>query len=159
MSLAQKASVLALHLEHLPKAALVSRGGLVSAGKTMDSEDRHHKSTEYDSWVHELWHGLLSQYTARQLTKSYDRLVALSGVAQQAKKSFVKDHFYMAGLWSSRLAAEMLWQVADQTTRERRKSARRHPSFSWFSVQGRVKNSFHKYFDSQFSKSLVTQRQ
>ncbi|KAH8778547.1 heterokaryon incompatibility protein-domain-containing protein, partial [Diaporthe sp. PMI_573] len=87
------------------------------------------------------WHNLLKQYTTLQLTKSDDRLVALSGVAQYFKKLFSPDDYYIAGLWRSRLPTEMFWQLTRESPREdweKRKKTHRYLTFSWLSVKGSV---------------------
>lgn len=91
------------------------------------------------------WHELLSQYTTLQLTDFEDRLVALSGVAQHFKKFFSSpgNDLYIAGLWHSRLVTELLWQLADSSSREawyNQKRRRKHMTFSWLSVKGKIEN-------------------
>jgi hypothetical protein len=91
------------------------------------------------------WHDLLSRYSALQLTESSDRLVALSGVAQYFKELFslAQGDTYIAGLWKSRLATELAWQMASATPRGVWKdsgSTHRHSSFSWVSVLGKIEN-------------------
>ncbi|PSR81651.1 hypothetical protein BD289DRAFT_372408, partial [Coniella lustricola] len=55
------------------------------------------------------WYTLLNEYSARQLTKLEDRLVAMSGVAQHFKSKVLGGDVYIAGLWYSRLATDLLW--------------------------------------------------
>lgn len=142
----------------LPKGHVVSQGEWMSSDTPLDSADYHHKSTQHDDLVHKLWHKLLSQYTSRQLTKSGDRLVALSGVAQQFKTTVSKDNCYIAGLWSNHLATEMLWQVTDRSPGEgleTQKSTRHHLTFSWVSAQGTVRDTFIHHLDGQSLKPLA----
>lgn len=130
--------------------SIVSQGESMSSDETIDSDGYHDKLTQHDEQVYKLWHDLLSQYTSRQLTKSCDRLVALSGVAQQFKRTFLKDNCYIAGLWSSRLEIEMLWQVTEKTPwegLEAQKSTGPHLTFSWVSAQGPVDHIFYDELD------------
>lgn len=123
--------------QHLPVPTVIEElGGSVSSdersGLSMDHGD-------FDDYKH--WHDLLSLYTALELTRWNDRLVALSGVAQYFQNSFSQHDCYIAGLWRNRLATEMLWQLTDGERREdyeKRKKARRHLTFSWASVEGKV---------------------
>lgn len=119
---------------------------------TSGSEDDNSELSEdnHDDFKH--WHDLLGRYTALQLTRSDDRLVALSGVAQYFKNFFSQGECYIAGLWSSRLPTEILWQLtttASRETWEKRKKKRHHLSFSWASVEGQVENEAdsHRFYE------------
>lgn len=108
---------------------------------------------------HEAWHNLLRQYTTLQLTVSSDRLIALSGVAQHFKNVSSHDDFYIAGLWRRRLAAEMLWQLKETTSREsweKRKTTRHQLTFSWVSVDGQVENRASPHLDFYEFREVVT---
>ena len=54
------------------------------------------------------WHYIVRGYTARGLTHERDKLVAITGIAEQlalrTKKTFI------AGLWVEDLATDLLWQ-------------------------------------------------
>jgi hypothetical protein len=87
------------------------------------------------------WLNLLQRYTKLELTKHDDRLVALSGVAQYFKNLFSHDDYYIAGLWRSRLASEMLWALERESPRqswEKREKTHRYFTFSWILVNGPV---------------------
>jgi hypothetical protein len=136
--------------EHLPIRDVI-KGGLVpsSVGRYCAEYDYHefvgHAWDEYANW-----HNLLTQYTKLQLTKSDDRLVALSGVAQYFKKLFSHDDYYIAGLWRSRLPTEMLWELTWESPREdweKRQKTHRHLTFSWLSVKGTVWNTADQHND------------
>ncbi|KAK0716389.1 heterokaryon incompatibility protein-domain-containing protein [Lasiosphaeris hirsuta] len=58
-----------------------------------------------------LWRLAVTEYTRRQLTKSRDKLVALSGVAQLIKERERGDDIYIAGLWRSHLPLALLWNA------------------------------------------------
>jgi len=81
------------------------------------------------------WQSLVRMYSATSLTYDTDRLVAFSGIA----KKFMDGHKdeYLAGLWVSKLDAQLLWQV-DQRYTSRRMSSYVAPSWSWASVTGRL---------------------
>jgi hypothetical protein len=129
--------------EHLPSPN-IEDGGSVASDESSGSDDDF-PIDAFDGDDFKRWHDLLRQYTTRQLTKFDDRLVAMSGVAQYFKKFFsqTKNDLYIAGLWRSRLATELLWEVADATSRgdrEEREQERRNFTFSWVSVAGEIKN-------------------
>lgn len=143
--------------EHLPIPA-VMEGGSVSSTETSGSGGGCSVFTRHNFSKHFLWHGLLRQYTKRQLTRSEDRLVALSGVAQYFKASFWNNDFYIAGLWRSRLITEMLWQMTESTPREdwvEQRKRRHNLTFSWASVGGEVRNQADIRSDTCHVKCLA----
>lgn len=81
---------------------------------------------------HNSWFEMIEQYSARSLTKSSDKLMAIAGVAaliqQTTKRTFV------AGLWKEALEFNLLWS----TTPTERRSDRPVPSWSWASIDGQV---------------------
>lgn len=127
--------------EHLP--ILESMGA-----KSCRLDERNNSNCDDDKLdgdSYKRWHELLSQYTTLELTDFEDRLVALSGVAQHFKKFFSRtdNDLYIAGLWQSRLVTELLWQLADSTSREEwynQKRRRKDLTFSWLSVKEKIEN-------------------
>lgn len=123
--------------EHLPFPAVMERESVSAAATSCSGDDcSERRRGDTDNYV--LWHYLLSRYTTLQLTKPEDRLVALSGVAQYFKSIFLHGDYYVAGLWRSRLATEMLWQLKEETPREdweTQKTTRHHMTFSWASIR------------------------
>lgn len=82
---------------------------------------------------YEAWNDILALYVRCALTKSEDKLVALSGVAKDFARA-VGDE-YVAGLWRHNLINSLLWRV-DATTGEppkpsSRPSRYRAPTWSW----------------------------
>lgn len=123
------------------------------------SEDRRRVDYEFEDGYHR-WHELLTQYTALQLTRSDDRLVALSGVAQYFQRFFAHDDCYIAGLWHSCLVTELLWQMKEPTpkgahsrpfreARHAQQRTRRHWTFSWLSVQGQIEYKVERPWDRE----------
>jgi Heterokaryon incompatibility protein (HET) len=91
------------------------------------------------------WWAVVTQYSDRFLTMEEDKLQALSGIALRYQSAAlfqgVKVH-YVAGLWAdgeSYLATGLLWYVS-RHSREPRPENNRAPSWSWASVDGRVRN-------------------
>jgi hypothetical protein len=99
--------------------------------------------------IHLNWHQIVWEYTARQLTRSSDRLPALSGLAatmERATSSVFSTQSYAFGLWKRSLALDLcLYTVQwDGSEKELNIPSRRQvepcvPSWSWASVTGRIK--------------------
>lgn len=77
------------------------------------------------------WQKTVMQYTKLHLTKTTDKLPALSGCAKDIGR-FTGD-VYIAGLWKSRLADGLLW-VVNTPVDQPRAAKWRAPSWSWASV-------------------------
>lgn len=76
------------------------------------------------------WEDLLWSYGTRKLTKAFDKLPTLSGLASIFAKRMPDE--YIAGLWRSHLIEGLLWQGL----RARRVSEYRAPSWAWASMDG-----------------------
>ncbi|CAG8961512.1 hypothetical protein HYFRA_00013863 [Hymenoscyphus fraxineus] len=81
-----------------------------------------------------LWRTMVCSYTALLLTKSKDRLPAISGLAKQLASG--RKSRYLAGLWEQTLQDDLLWIIR---TTSRSKKPRpfppNAPSWSWASVE------------------------
>ncbi|TLD21954.1 hypothetical protein PspLS_08229 [Pyricularia sp. CBS 133598] len=55
-----------------------------------------------------LWNRVVMVYSRTQLTKSTDRLVALSGLAKAFSRKLPQDK-YLAGMWQNNLHEDLLW--------------------------------------------------
>lgn len=60
---------------------------------------------------YESWNTIVWLYSARQLTKPEDRLVAIAGLAQYFKRNILDGDVFLAGLWRSHLAIELMWHL------------------------------------------------
>lgn len=81
------------------------------------------------------WHRIVEQYSARELTMPRDKLPAISGIASKIRKATHSE--YIAGLWKSNLAFDLLWQRMVPTPTDGESHALdtwRAPSFSWSSL-------------------------
>lgn len=56
-----------------------------------------------------VWRDLVKEYTSRDLTKSKDRLLAISGIATAI--GIGRSDAYLGGLWLGDLPLELLWEV------------------------------------------------
>lgn len=91
------------------------------------------------------WQTIVEYYTQRQLTKHFDKLSALSGLAQVAMDCHgFGGGAYLAGLWWGSLVDGLLWHVRGPTE-PRRYSTYCAPSWSWASIDGGVKYFTEKY--------------
>ncbi|CAN9202239.1 unnamed protein product [Alternaria alternata] len=92
------------------------------------------------------WRYIVSDYTGMDLTEQRDRLPAIAGVASQFEN--VLGGRYLAGLWETALPGDLLWrtdQCAQCTPQYRA------PSWSWASLDGKIKHYRIKSYHPKFS--------
>ena len=102
----------------------------------------------------ELWGHMVENYTRRSLTKSEDRMLALSGLAKLFSELI--DDRYIIGCWEKMLRFNMLWAASPVNSRHslfyssNLKSRRPLPvsSWSWLSVVGPVEYPYLKAVNS-----------
>ncbi|EGO56942.1 hypothetical protein NEUTE1DRAFT_123349 [Neurospora tetrasperma FGSC 2508] len=83
-----------------------------------------------DSERQEAWNRLIKTYFRRSLTQTSDRLVAISGLAEQLSSEW-SGITYLAGLWSYRLIQNLLWFCRGPCSQKNMEIA---PSWSWASL-------------------------
>lgn len=83
-----------------------------------------------DSKRQEAWNRLTWTYFERSLTHASDRLVAISGLAEQLSSRW-SGITYLAGLWSYRLISGLLWCCEPPCSQRNTEIA---PSWSWASL-------------------------
>ncbi|KAF4929655.1 hypothetical protein CGCVW01_v001425 [Colletotrichum viniferum] len=97
-----------------------------------------------DAWAvpHPLfyeWDVIIEHYANLQLTRAGDKLLALSGLANDMKKRLNElqpgPHRYLAGLWEHTLMTQLTWGVRGSA---KRVSQYRAPSWSWACLDGKV---------------------
>ncbi|KAK1520283.1 heterokaryon incompatibility protein [Colletotrichum costaricense] len=81
------------------------------------------------------WYDMVSAYSRRGITKSYDRLPALSGLAKVMEEC--TGQRYLAGLWKYHLHYGLLWRRSENWL-ETPSDGFRAPSWSWASLEGAV---------------------
>lgn len=86
------------------------------------------------------WHRTLEQYSRCSMTRSEDKLPAISGLAH-SMASLLGLH-YVAGLWQEYLGEDLLWQVVNPAA-SRRHPTYRAPSWSWAAIDGEISFSFY----------------
>ncbi|RSM05391.1 hypothetical protein CDV31_009629 [Fusarium ambrosium] len=105
------------------------------------------------------WELLVMQYSACDLTKPQDKLIALSGVANLFRN--VTGDQYVAGLWRSALPRLLCWERhignSDETQKARgaRPAAYRAPSWSWASIDDPVSYPSREYHDILLLEDLI----
>ena len=82
----------------------------------------------------ESWPKLVTEYTKLDLTFPYDRLTAISGLAGELAS---QKGPYIAGLWQTTFANDLLWQAKTSGDLTRFKTYHA-PTWSWASVSGPV---------------------
>lgn len=94
------------------------------------------------------WGGVVTAYMTCSLTRTEDKLVALSGVAKQFQSDLAQDK-YLAGLWRQRLPVDLLWNVVDCCTADGHPSSRPEPyiapTWSWASIEGAISHGFYQF--------------
>lgn len=107
----------------------------------------HGHHSVYDSGMEGLWESLIMQYSRCDLTYLYDKLPALSGLAQafsiiQSQDFSLDKNHYLAGIWRPQLPHALCWYTKSKEesgqVRRYRPHLYRAPSWSWVSVEGPV---------------------
>ena len=135
---------------------LISReaiGGLLNnAGYRFDGiESGSEANRKYDLW--KFWKGVVELYSAKSLTFTSDKLVALSGIAKLMETTL--DDQYCAGLWRKSLVTGLFW---NSDCREQllcpRPKPYRAPSWSWASLDGPIEQPYSERWCTRM-KSLI----
>ena len=96
------------------------------------------EETESRGLKHHLWPRIVGSYSQCVLSKSEDKLIALSGIAK--RMSLILQDEYVVGMWRRYLASELGWYVIENRQNDgspsKRASRYRAPSFSWASIDG-----------------------
>ena len=119
--------------------------GLVPDGPyTTTRESLPHESrslVEQRNRIYEEWNRLVILYSRCDLTRSSDKLIALSGLSRQFGL-FLDPEKYCAGLWESTMPRSLLWRTKNGRKADGTFSARLAvsslPSWSWASVNGEI---------------------
>ena len=92
--------------------------------------------------AHQVWRSVVKNFTQREITEESDKLLAISGIAQQLH--LITGDEYLAGLWKGSLMSELMWShglmfdFAKSPPPARRPEKYRAPSWSWASVDGAI---------------------
>ena len=99
------------------------------------------------------WYGLVEGYTARNLSRATDRLVAISGLAKRFHR-FI-GHDYLAGLWDHDLHIGLAWWV-DTDVPVHRPASNTVPSWSWASIEGHITAGGLDTCSAEGSRTAIT---
>lgn len=91
------------------------------------------------------WYKMVEDYTGRFITKSSDRLPALSGLAKAVSQSS-KDE-YLAGLWKNGLIEGLAWCGSQGAEKLKEPEEYISPSWSWASVTGTVRFPIYSWYE------------
>ncbi|KAG8531668.1 uncharacterized protein KY384_003300 [Bacidia gigantensis] len=61
--------------------------------------------------TYKIWDQVIKMYSSGKLSRSTDRLIALSGIAHKLQRTIIANDTYLAGLWKEDLAFGLLWDV------------------------------------------------
>jgi hypothetical protein len=95
------------------------------------------KPLSQDAALLTVWCDIVSVYTGCDLTFEIDKLVALSGIAARIRQ--MHDSKYLAGIWERGLPWHLLWMVDNSLVTITTKRIDQAPSWSWASINGKVK--------------------
>jgi hypothetical protein len=100
-----------------------------------------------------IWDQVMETYAAGKLTRSTDRLVALSGIARKLQQRLLQNDTYLAGLWKNDLPLGLLWDVRDPQLLA--PGPYIAPTWSWASRTTTVPCSEHKLEPKTWANATV----
>ncbi|KAH7333322.1 hypothetical protein BKA65DRAFT_564503, partial [Rhexocercosporidium sp. MPI-PUGE-AT-0058] len=86
------------------------------------------------------WNMIVETYCSSKLTFGTDKLVAISTLARHCQTHLGLEGEYLAGLWSSYLGYQLLWETHPYS-HGKRQQGYRAPTWSWASIDGAVYES------------------
>ena len=81
------------------------------------------------------WYTLSGAFSRRTLSDPLDRLPALAGIAKELRREFRGIGDYVAGLWTTNLAQQLLWKLDLHAQPQWRLNKYIGPSWSWVSIE------------------------
>jgi heterokaryon incompatibility protein (HET) len=133
------------------KERFLSEDGVCMEGRifAIDQSSKAISQPTNTDTMHGLWEELIEGYSSRRLTKSADKLPAMSGLA--AKFAQILGDRYLAGLWESTIFVDLLWTGCYSATWPPGKY--RAPSWSWAAVDG-YQRPFERYGQLDMSQFM-----
>jgi hypothetical protein len=80
-----------------------------------------------------VWDQVMKTYSAGNLSRQSDRLVALSGIARKLQRHVIPHDTYLAGLWKADMPFQLLWDVEEREPPLHRWKDYIAPTWSWAS--------------------------
>jgi len=101
------------------------------------------------------WHSAAEDYSNRNLSFPEDKLLEISGIADQFVKDAVLDvdDRYLGGLWGKALPGDLLWVCLNP---RKRPDKYRAPSWSWAAVDGKILYDFSNYHKKKNAPEIET---
>ncbi|KAK0104261.1 hypothetical protein ONS96_005353 [Cadophora gregata f. sp. sojae] len=96
---------------------------------TPGSEDTYRKQL-YDRWT-----STVMRYCRRQLTKDFDKLLAIKSVAAEMSMRIADTYIPFAGMWNGNLHFDLLWRALRDLSKPEQYRA---PSWSWAAIDGPI---------------------
>lgn len=125
-------------------------GARPSIGQIIANTEYYHRSP------YGFWKLIVDNYTVCQLTKSKDKLIAVSGLAQYVAS--LTGDTYLAGMWKKHLQQQMTWIVEDPPVSSdlvipllSGDAGYRAPSWSWASLDSEIRLPHHYAVEDQIS--------
>ena len=91
------------------------------------------------------WQTVVEEYSRTQLTRTGDKLLAVSGLAKEFRQ-VLKDR-YLAGLWERNLLFDLLWAVSPESTVSLKSLTYRAPTWSWASLDAGIDYRYGERMD------------
>ena len=89
------------------------------------------------------WMEFVVTYSKTEFTNFGDRLVALASVARLVHRNLDPSDVYYAGLWKSRLLADLSWATGHSPRSSTPPRLKIAPTWSWASVHGEIRYYSH----------------
>lgn len=131
------------YLKHLCQTANINNSVFSRSGGGNDDE----ANLEKVSWID--WYKMIEGYTARSITKSTDRLPALSGLVQAVIRGTPGDTEYLAGIWKAGFLEGLLWCKANPGDEMPPTTEYVAPSWSWAAAVGEVQFPIYSYSEKR----------
>ncbi|PQE30159.1 heterokaryon incompatibility protein [Rutstroemia sp. NJR-2017a WRK4] len=118
------------------------RGSGESYGSARDTNRKVQWPEGHTDDAIDMWCDVVRDYSRRQMSMEYDRLVAISAIAADLGQTISRHHGvnkagYAAGLWVWDLPRLLFWHTANPAVKARPKEYLA-PTWSWASVKGEV---------------------
>jgi hypothetical protein len=107
-------------------------------GRLQESDSLRHRplAGAADDSLERFWKAAVRSYTACELTKGRDKLIAIWGIAKLVRDA--SGEVYGPGLWERNLEEQLAWRVVECEADGRPEEQSHVPSWSWASVKGVV---------------------
>ncbi|KAH8671600.1 heterokaryon incompatibility protein-domain-containing protein [Xylariales sp. PMI_506] len=86
-----------------------------------------------------VWDEILRNYTTLKLSRTTDKLVAISAILRQLSDAMSIGGKLFAGLWEYSFLGQLCWQASNYASTSKSSSA---PSWSWVSIDGPISPNF-----------------